>query len=49
MPKKPGRRPGAKIKDLTDRDKFVSKRKSNGTEDGDWKVVKGILKFVPKK
>lgn len=43
-----GRKPGAKIKAVTDREKFTSKRKTNGTGDGVWKVVGGVRKFFPK-
>lgn len=45
--KRSGRDPraGGTIKKVTDRDKFVSKKKSRGTEEGEWRVVRGVLKF----
>lgn len=48
MPAKRGPKPGGKIKPLSDRDKFVAGKKSRGTDDGEWKVVRGVLRFVTK-
>ena len=48
MPKKRDPRAGGKIKALTDRDRFNAGRKSREA-DGEWKVVKGVLKLVKKK
>ena len=46
MTQKRGPKPGAKIKKLTARDKFVAKGKGRGTGDGEWKLVKGVWKLV---
>jgi hypothetical protein len=46
MPKKtPGPKPGAKIKKLTDRDKFVAKR-DKGLTGGRWEVIRGKRVWV---
>jgi hypothetical protein len=45
MAQKRGPKPGAKIKPLSDRDKWNARKKSRGTDDDVvWKVVKGVLK-----
>lgn len=50
MAQKRGPKPGAKIKPLSDRDRFVAGKKSRGTDDDVvWKVVGGILKPFKKK
>lgn len=48
MPKKRDPRAGGKIKPLTKRDKFVAEKKTRGTGDGEWKVVRGVLRWVAK-
>lgn len=48
MPKKSGPKPGAKIKGLTDRDRWNAGKKSREA-DGEWKVVRGVLRLVKKK
>lgn len=48
MPKKSGPKPGAKIKPLSDRDKWNAGKKSRGLDDDTvFEVVRGILR--PKK
>ena len=50
MPKKSGPKPGAKIKPLSDRDRWNAGKKSRGTgDDGEWKVIRGVLRLVKKK
>jgi hypothetical protein len=44
-----GRKPGATVKKLTDVDKFNGRRKTNSAPEGEWKVVGGIRRLVPKK
>lgn len=50
MPKRRDPRAGGKIKPLSDRDKHNARRKGRGTgDDGEWKLVKGIWKLIPKR
>lgn len=44
-----GRKPGGIIKPLTDRDRHNGQRKTNSAPEGEWKVVGGIRRLVPKK
>lgn len=44
-----GRKPGATVKPVDDRQKFVAKRKTNGAPEGEWRVVGGVRRFFPKK
>lgn len=44
-PKRRGPKPGAKIKKVTPRDQWNAGKKSRSTGDGEWKVVRGVLKF----
>lgn len=41
MAKKSGPKPGAKVKQLTDREKFVAQQKSKALTGGHWAVVRG--------
>lgn len=43
-----GPKPGAKIKKLTDQDKWNASKKSRAAE-GEWRVVRGVLRLVKKK
>ena len=50
MAKRRDPRAGGKIKPLSDRDKFNAGKKSRGTaDDGEWKVIRGVLRLVKKK
>lgn len=41
-----GRKPGAKIKPLTDQDKWNGQRKTRGLTGGHWEVVRGKRVWV---
>ncbi|MFJ9387681.1 hypothetical protein ACIRON_02600 [Nocardioides sp. NPDC101246] len=43
-----GRKAGATIKKVTDREKFASRRKGQGTGDGEWKLVRGVWRLIKK-
>lgn len=50
MGQKRGPKPGAKIKPLTDRDRWNASKKSRATDDDfEWKMVGRVLKLVKKK
>ncbi len=51
MPKRRsgGPKPGPKINPLSGRDKHNASRKTRGTGDGEWKLIKGVWKLIPKK
>lgn len=44
--KRPGPKPGAKIKDLTDRDKFVAEKASRKLTGGHWETKNGKQVWV---